>query len=88
MQLGNAELSRSGSMETREPYGDYMARRLRENRVQYVNKDELLKNEIAEMQKQVHGLQMRVITLHEVVYDLSYKVNLLGGDSNQLELKF
>ena len=77
-------------METRESYHDYMGRRLREQwheEGEMVNRI-LAEREIAEMQKQVHGLQMRVITLHEVVDDLSYKVNLLGGDSNQLELKF
>ena len=77
-------------METRESYHDYMGRRLRE---QWHEGDEMVnrilaEREIASMQEQVHGLQMRVITLHEVVDDLSYKVNLLGGDSNQLELKF
>ena len=74
-------------MEKREPYGDYMARRLRENRGHYVNKDELFRHEIVDMQKQIHGLQMRVKTLREAVDDLSYKVTLLGGDSNQLEMK-
>ena len=77
-------------METRESYHDYMGRRLRE---QWHEGGEMVdrtlaEREIAEMQKQVHGLQIRVKTLHEVVNDLSYKVNLLGGDSNQLELKF
>ena len=76
-------------METRESYHDYMGRKMRE---QWRKKDTLVdrtlaEREIAEMQKQVHGLQMRVITLHEVVDDLSYKVNLLGGNPNQLEMK-
>jgi hypothetical protein len=77
-------------METRESYHDYMGRRLRE---QWHEGGEMVdrtlaEREIAEMQKQVHGLQMRVKTLCEVVEDLSYKVNLLGGSSNQLELRF
>ena len=77
-------------METRESYHDYMGRRLREERHkggEMVDRT-LAEREIAEMQKQVHGLQMRVKTLCEVVEDLSYKVNLLGGSSNQLELRF
>ena len=76
-------------MEKRESYHEYMGRRLREERHrggEMVDKV-LAEREIAEMQKQVHGLQMRVITLREVVDDLSYKVNLLGGNPNQLEMK-
>ena len=76
-------------METRESYHDYMGRRLHE---QWHEGGEMVdrtlaEREIAEMQKQVHGLQMRVKTLREVVDDLSYKVNLLGGNPNQLEMK-
>ncbi len=76
-------------METRESYHDYMGRRLREQwheEGEMVNRI-LVEREIASMQEQVHGLQMRVKTLREVVDDLSYKINLLGGDSNQLELE-
>jgi|LUME01.1.fsa_nt_gb archaellum component FlaC len=67
------------------------------------NENELLQNEVVEMQKQIHGLQMRVKTLREkihglqmrvktlreTVYNLSYNLDVLvGGDSKQLELKF
>ena len=51
-----------------------------------VNKD-IAEKEIAAMQEQVHGLQIRVKELTETVYSLSYKVNLLGGNPNQLEMK-
>ena len=46
----------------REPYWDYMGRRLREERLtpvgDLVNKEDMFRREISEMQKQVHGLQM------------------------------
>tara|TARA_B100000745_G_C19979648_1_gene331830 strand:- start:348 stop:572 length:225 start_codon:yes stop_codon:yes gene_type:complete len=74
-------------MEKREPYWDYMGRRLRESRTMTTRED-LMKKDIAEMQKSIHGLQMRIKALRESVYDLTYKVNLLGGDPNQMEMKF
>ena len=75
--------------ERRESHYDYVGRRLREQwheEGEMVNRI-LVEREIASMQEQVHGLQMRVKTLREVVDDLSYKVNLLGGNPNQLEMK-
>ena len=74
-------------MEKREPYWDYMGRRLRESRTKLTRED-LAKKDIAEMQKSIHGLQMRIKTLRKSVDDLTYKVNLLGGDPDQLEMKF
>ena len=74
-------------MEKREPYWDYMGRRLRESRTMTTRED-LMKKDIAEMQKQVHGLQLRIKALRESVYDLTHKVDLLGGDPNQMEMKF
>ena len=76
-------------MEKRESYHEYMGRRLREERHkggEMVDRA-LAEREIASMQEQVHGLQMRVKELNETVYSLSYKVSTLGGDTNQLELK-
>ena len=73
----------------RESYHDYMGRRLREAHYkegEMVNRS-LAESEIASMQEQVHSLQVRVKELSETVYSLSYKVSLLGGDANQLELK-
>ena len=72
-------------MQQREGYWDYMGRRLRESRI---NKEDLVKKDIAEMQKSIHGMQMRIKTLRKSVDDLTYKVNLLGGDPDQLEMKF
>jgi len=76
-------------MEKRESYHEYMGRRLREERHrggEMVDKV-LAEREIASMQEQVHGLQIRVKELSETVYSLSYKVSILGGNSNQLEMK-
>ena len=79
----------------REGYWDYMGRKLREDRQQMelVNagggtRDDMWKREIAEMQKQVHDLQMRVVDLGKIVDNLKQKVKLLGGDPNQMELGF
>ncbi len=76
-------------MEKRESYHEYMGRRLREERHkggEMVDRA-LAEREIASMQEQVHGLQMRVKELNETVYSLSYKVSILGGNPNQLEMK-
>ncbi len=54
--------------DEREPYWDYMGRRLREVRDNaFLTKEDLCKKEIAEMQKQVHILQLRVKELKEIV---------------------
>ena len=77
-------------MEKRESYHDYMGRRLREQwhkEGEMVNRI-LAETEIASMQEQVHLLQLRVKELTETVYFLSRKISILGGNSNQLELKF
>ena len=73
--------------EQRESYWDYMGRRLREER-QFVSEEDLWKREVAEMQKQVHDLQMRVVNLNKIVSHLNYKIEVLGGNSQQLELNF
>jgi len=54
--------------DEREPYWNYMGRRLREVRDNtFLTKEDLCKKEIAEMQKQVHLLQLRVKELKEIV---------------------
>ena len=76
-------------MEKRESYHEYMGRRLREERHrggEMVDKV-LAEREIASMQEQVHLLQMRIKALSEMVYSLSHKVSVLGGDINELEMK-
>tara|TARA_B100000929_G_C15266040_1_gene338445 strand:- start:92 stop:361 length:270 start_codon:yes stop_codon:yes gene_type:complete len=77
------------SPEKRESYYDYMGRRLREERHkggEMVDRT-LAEREIASMQEQVHLLQMKIKDLSEMVYSLSHKVSVLGGDINQLEMK-
>ena len=56
-----------GHLIEREPYWDYMSRRMREEKLV---PDEMYKNEIAQMQKQIHDLQVRVIELVSEVQDL------------------
>ena len=73
----------------RESHYDYMGRRLREERHkggEMVDRT-LAEREIASMQEQVHLLQMKIKDLSEMVYSLSHKVSVLGGDINQLEMK-
>ena len=75
----------------RESYYDYMLRRLRETREENQSRilpQETWMKEISQMQTQVQLLQTRVVELGQQVYDLNYKVTTLGGDPNQLELKF
>jgi len=74
----------------REGYYDYMLRRLREMREENPTMlpEDMWMKEISQMQTQVHLLQIRIVELGQQIYDLNYKVTLLGGDPNQLELKF
>ena len=76
-------------MDQREPYWDYMGRILREERITGVKMIDktIAEREIANMQEQVHVLQIRVKELTKTVYSLSHKVLVLGGDINQLELE-
>ena len=62
-------------MEKKELYWDVMIDRT------------VAEREIANMQEQVHVLQIRIKELTETVYSLSHKVSVLGGDVNQLELE-
>ena len=56
-----------GHLMEREPYWDYMGRRMKEDRSV---PEETYRTEIAQMQKQIHYLQLRVKELSEEVYDL------------------
>ena len=76
-------------LEKRESYQDYMRYRLREGQRKggkMIDRT-LAENEIANMQEQVHLLQMRIKELSEMVYSLTHTVSILGGDINQLELE-
>jgi len=78
-------------MTKREPYWDYMMRRTCEERAagnDIMNTEDIMKREIFEMQECVQNLIKRQKELSDTIYDLSYKVKLLGGDPRQQELKF
>ncbi len=61
----------------REPYWDYMGRRLREDRQKGdLSMEAMWKKEIAEMQNNVHFLQIRVKELTERVTELTKKVTV------------
>jgi hypothetical protein len=78
-------------MTKREPYWDYMMRRTCEERAagnDIMNTEDIMKREIFEMQKCMQNLIKRQKELSDTIYDLSYKVELLGGDPRQQELKF
>jgi len=66
-------------LEVREPYWDYMGRRLREART-----EDLLKKEIAEMQKSLQYCYKRIIELNDKIYELKES----KFDSKQLEFNF
>ena len=69
----------------REPYWEYMGRRLKEQRPNLMTKEMLMQTEIKQMQKQVYDLYERVIELRNEVDRLKLKVTILGGDPRQIE---
>ena len=71
------------NLEVREPYWDYMGRRLRESR-NYMNKEDMMKKEIYEMQKSLQYCYKRIIELNEKIYELKKS----KSDSQQLEFNF
>ena len=48
----------------------------------------LMKREVFELQKSLQNSFIRQKTLIERIDELTVKINILGGDPNQLELKF
>jgi len=55
----------------REPYWDYMGRRMKEERLPRMSETDLLKKEISQMQSQIQYLMTRVKDLNEEVDKLS-----------------
>ena len=53
-----------------------------------MNVTDIMKREIFEMQESMQNLMKRQKELSEMVYNLSYKVKILGGDPQQLEMRF
>lgn len=73
----------------REPYWDYMGKRLREERERNVMKEsDLYRREIYEAQKTLQQALIRQKELRALADRLSKKVVILGGDPNQLEMEF
>ena len=50
--------------------------------------NDLWQTEVYELQKSLQNSFIRQKNLIERIYELTAKVNILGGDPNQLELKF
>jgi len=53
-----------------------------------MNVTDIMKREIFEMQECMQNLMKRQKELSEMIYNLSYKVKILGGDPQQLEMRF
>lgn len=77
----------------KEGYWDYMSRRRREENLkcskENIPTETLLRlgqYDMAEMQKQVHLLQLRIIELHNEILSLQQKIVVSDGDERQLEL--
>ena len=72
-----------------ERYYDWMLWKMRQERSENLtlNETDIYKKEIAEMQRQVHTLQMRIKHLGYEQKNLEYKVKLLGGDPRQIEME-
>ena len=69
-------------------YGIGPRRKNREAGNNIMNVTDIMKREIFEMQESMQNLMKRQKELSDIIYDLSYKVKLLGGDPQQLEIKF
>ena len=81
-------------MEKREPYWDYMGRKLRESRPMTTRED-LMKKDIAEMQKTLQWCFIRIKELNDEIHEIKSSITntqlemtwLKNDDKNQLELK-
>ena len=71
--------------EKREPYWDYMRRKVDEGRT--LTREDMWKKEVADMQEQVHGLQMRVKELNEQLNKIK-SINAKKEDINQMKMEF
>ncbi len=71
--------------EKREPYWDYMGRKMYEGRP--LTKEDMWKKEVADMQKQVHTLQIRVKELSEELNKIK-SINAEKEDINQMKMEF
>ena len=74
----------------REPYWDYMGRRLREERIkkEVINQEDMWKKEIAEMQKTLQWCFTRIKELNEEIYELKSQPNIINDDNRQTKMEF
>ena len=68
----------------REPYWDYMSRKLREEKV--MDTSLMYQREVFELQKTLQQALIRQKELIEQAYALKRKVAILGGDEKQFEM--
>ena len=82
---------------SREPYWDYMGRRLREYRIknEVLTHEDLCKKEIADMQKTLQWCYIRIKELNDEIelmddeiYDLKSQLNVVDVDNRQTEMEF
>ena len=82
---------------SREPYWDYMGRRLREDRIknEVLTHEDLCKKEIADMQETLQWCYIRIKELNDEIelmddeiYDLKSQLNVVDVDNRQTEMEF
>ena len=73
----------------REPYWDYMGRRLREERIkkEVVSKEDMWKKEIADMQKSLQWCYTRIRELNDEIYELKSQPNIIIEDDRQIKME-
>ena len=74
----------------REPYWDYMGRRLREERIkkEVISKEDMCKKEIADMQKSLQWCYTRIGELNDEIYKLKSQSNIIIEDDRQIKMEF
>ena len=81
----------------REPYWEYMGRRLREQRIkkEVISQEDMWKKEITEMQKTLQWCYSRIRELNDEIREIKSSITdaqlemtrLKSDDKNQMELK-
>ena len=84
--------------DSREPYWEYMGRKLREGRVKkkIIGQEDMWKKEIAEMQKTLYWCYNRIRELNDEIYEIKSGITdaqlemtrVKNVDKEQMELKF
>ena len=81
----------------REPYWDYMGRRLREEHIkkEVLSEEDMWRKEIADMQKTLQWCYIRIKELNDEIelmddeiYDLKSQLNTVDVDNRQTEMEF